>query len=86
VAGIEDLTFYDLRHTFATRLKDAGADKITRRDLIGHAGADMTDGYTHSQVETVQRAVADLARYVLGELNKIRTNGAEQVRLQLISA
>jgi integrase len=85
-AGIEDLTFHDLRHTFATRLKDAGADKITRRDLMGHAGADITDDYTHSQVETVQRAVDDLARYAGTELNKIRTNGPEQVRLRLVSA
>lgn len=86
LAAIHDLTFHDLRHTFATRLKDAGAHKITRRDLMGHAGADMTDDYTHSEVETLQRAVDDLARYAQGELNKIRTNGAEQVRLQLVSA
>lgn len=36
-AGIEDLTFHDLRHTFASRLREAGVDAITRRDLLGHS-------------------------------------------------
>lgn len=86
LAEIDDLTFHDLRHTFATRLKDSGAHKITRRDLMGHAGADMTDDYTHSEVETLQQAVEELARYSQGKLNKIRTNETEQVRLHLVSA
>ncbi len=36
-AGMEDLTFHDLRHTFASRLREAGVDAITRRDLLGTA-------------------------------------------------
>lgn len=57
VAEIDNLTFHDLRHTFATRLKDVGVDSITRRDLLGHASTEMSDAYTHSPIETKQSAV-----------------------------
>lgn len=56
-AGLDDFTFHDLRHTFATRLKEAGVDSVTRRDLLGHASTVMTDSYTHSAAETKQAAV-----------------------------
>lgn len=47
LAGIEDFTFHDLRHTFSTRLKEAGYDSATRRDMMGHTSTAMTDDYTH---------------------------------------
>ena len=56
-ARIDGFTFHDLRHTFATRLKEAGVDPVTRRDLLGHASTVMTDCYTHSAAETKQAAV-----------------------------
>lgn len=56
-AGLDSFTFHDLRHTFATRLKEAGVDPVTRRDLLGHASTVMTDSYTHSAAETKQLAV-----------------------------
>ena len=43
-AGIQDLTFHDLRHTFASRLREAGVDAITRRDLLGQSSVEMSDG------------------------------------------
>lgn len=56
-AELEGFTFHDLRHTFATGLKEAGVDPVTRRDLLGHASTVMTDSYTHSAAETKQLAV-----------------------------
>ena len=61
-AGLDGFTFHDLRHTFATRLKDAGDDAVTRRDLLGHATTAMTDSYTHSAAETTQAAVNSINR------------------------
>lgn len=46
-AGIKGLRFHDLRHTFATRLIEAGADLITVRDLLGHFSVRVTQRYTH---------------------------------------
>jgi len=46
-AGIVGLRFHDLRHTFASRLVEAGADIVTVRDLLGHFSVKMTQRYTH---------------------------------------
>ncbi len=56
-AGIENLTFHDLRHAFATRLIDAGADIITVMELMGHSSVRMTQRYTHSSRERKERAI-----------------------------
>ncbi len=56
-AGIKGLRFHDLRHTFASRLIEAGADIITVRDLLGHSSVKLTERYTHSNGEQKRRAV-----------------------------
>jgi integrase len=65
----DGFTFHDLRHTFATRLKEAGVDPVTRRDLLGHASTVMTDSYTHSAAETKQAAVDSI--YHSGKLSPL---------------
>jgi integrase len=55
-AGIDDLHFHDLRHTFATRLR-LRADAFTVRDLLGHAKVDTSDIYVTSAFEEQRRAV-----------------------------
>jgi len=50
-AGVKNLRFHDLRHTFATRLIERGADIITIRDLLGHSSVRVTERYAHSQVK-----------------------------------
>lgn len=83
LAGIDDFTFHDLRHTFSTRLKEAGFDSATRRDLMGHTSTAMTDDYTHMPADTRQRAVDTLGQS--SGWNKIGTSDAEQVRLRIVS-
>lgn len=36
-SGITHFTFHDLRHTFGTRLADAGVDVVKIKELMGHA-------------------------------------------------
>jgi integrase len=56
-AGLEDFRFHDLRHTFATRLNESGADPYTIRDLLGHSSTMMTENYTHTSPETRRQAI-----------------------------
>lgn len=55
--GLDDVTLHTLRHTFATRLKDAGVDPFTIRDLLGHKTIKMTDRYTHANPNLMRQAV-----------------------------
>jgi excisionase family DNA binding protein len=57
-AGISGLRFHDLRHTFASRLVERGADLITVKELLGHSSVKITERYTHSQSEQKKSAVA----------------------------
>jgi integrase len=56
-AGISNLRFHDLRHTFAVRLLEAGADAFTVSSLLGHTSVQMTARYAHATEQTKRRAV-----------------------------
>jgi integrase len=46
-AGVEDLTFHELRHTFGTRMAAAGAPLRSIQAWMGHADASTTEIYAH---------------------------------------
>lgn len=49
---------HDTRHTFATRMDDAGANKLSIKLIMGHAIKDVTDGiYTHKDINKLYEAV-----------------------------
>lgn len=68
-AGIANLTFHDLRHTWATRAAELGVPEPVRRDILGHSPTSVTDGYTHSSPEARERAMELVANY--GNYGKI---------------
>ena len=47
-AGLPDIRFHDLRHTFATHAMRSGVDAKTLSSILGHTNASFTlDTYTH---------------------------------------
>lgn len=61
-AEIVNLRFHDLRHTFATRMANAGVDIFTLAELLGHSDIRITKRYAHGTEETKRRAVEKLVK------------------------
>jgi integrase-like protein len=60
-AKIEGVTWHTLRHTFASRLLERGADIMTVKELLGHSTVTVTMRYTHSNLVSKVVAVGKLA-------------------------
>jgi integrase len=64
-AGIRHIRFHDLRHTFNTRLMEAGVLQEVRMALMGHsAGSKVHATYTHIELPVKRRAIARLEEWV----------------------
>ena len=68
------LVWHDLRHTFATRLREWGTHELDIMQLMGHATVKMTASYAHGTHRNLQDAVNKLATRKAGfvELNPPR--------------
>jgi len=57
IAGIEDFTWHDLRHTFATWMGQSGAPLEVIRDQLGHSSIAVTQKYRHVVQSEVRAAL-----------------------------
>ena len=56
--GIQYINFHALRHTFATRLIEKGADYKTVSELLGHASVNMTlNLYVHPHMDQKRKII-----------------------------
>lgn len=64
-AGIRYYRFHDLRHTFNTRLMEAGVMQEVRKALMGHSsGEDVQSIYTHVELPVKREAIRKLEAWV----------------------
>lgn len=59
-AGVAEATLHKFRHTYATRLLEAGADVVTVQRLMGHSDIETTRKYLSPEDDLKRRAVARL--------------------------
>jgi len=74
-AGIRDLKFHDLRHTFASWLVMSGVDLRTVAELMGHKTLRMVQRYSHLSPGHLQDAVNKIGT-ILAQKNDTNDSGA----------
>ena len=52
---------YETRHTFITGMKTAGADEYAIKVIVGHATTDITEHYTHRDIEQLRTEIEKLS-------------------------
>jgi len=75
-ARIDDFHFHDLRHTFATRLVQAGVDLYKVQRLLGHKSPVMTQRYAHHYPESLRDGVRILDPVVTPVTNSGQSGGS----------
>lgn len=60
LAGLEDVRFHDLRHTFASRLVQGGVPLYDVMHLTGHKSLEMVQRYSHLAPDYQDRAIGAL--------------------------
>ena len=74
-AGIRRLRFHDLRHTFNTRLMEAGVLQEIRMALMGHsAGSTVHATYTHIELPVKREAIRKLEQWIESQLQTEKEN------------
>ena len=60
-----------LRHTFATRLGESGADVFTIMKLMGHSSVSVSQKYVYPSPESVERGFAKLEALSVSEMRGV---------------
>jgi len=71
--GITWLRFHDLRHTFASKALELGADIMTVSKILGHASIQMTAKYLHPTGESMRLAVERMGEFMEQSRGKVET-------------
>jgi integrase len=77
-SGIRYRRFHDLRHTFNTRLMEAGVIQDVRRALMGHSmGEDTNALYTHVELPAKREAIRRLELWMAAQTQPEPEGGQE---------
>ena len=70
-AGLPNIRFHDLRHTFSTHALASGVDAKTLAGILGHAKASFTlDTYTHTTGDMQKRAADIVGGFLMDYLGE----------------
>lgn len=82
-AGIRYLRFHDLRHSFNSRLMEAGVMQEVRMALLGHSGGNSIHmRYTHVELPRKRDAIARLESWVHQQRNEQTRKEAHDARTE----
>jgi integrase len=87
-SGIQNFRFHDLRHTFATRLVQAGVDLYTVQKLGRWKTVNMVQRYAHHHTETLRNAIEVMDRIgkgVITNLSQSPKNKGHKPQLKLVT-
>jgi integrase len=76
-----EFVLHSLRHTYGTRLGEAGADAFTIMRLMGHSSVTVSQRYVHPTPEGLERAVERLEA-----LNRSAVRSGKRARAATVSA
>ena len=63
-AGIEDINFHALRHTFATNCVENGMDVKSLSEILGHSDVKITlNRYVHPTMDSKRRQIGELSGF-----------------------
>jgi len=72
-SGIRYFRFHDLRHTFNTRLMEAGVLQDVRKALMGHSsGEEVNSLYTHVELPARREAIGKLELWMESQRRKLQ--------------
>lgn len=84
-AKIKGLHWHDLRHTFGTRLAEAGFSEATIAELMGHSNPRTTRRYTHGTDRAKREAVEAVRRSHTSVCHNPATKEEQRPKLAAVS-
>jgi integrase len=80
-AGLRHFRFHDLRHTFNTRLMEAGVIADVRMALMGHSGGGTVHSiYTHVELPAKRKAISELEAWVKQQQEELKAQQEKEKR------
>lgn len=67
-AGLEDLRFHDLRHTFGSWWVQANGSLLVLKEIMGHSSVKVTERYAHLNRDTLHRVRGEVDRHTSDSL------------------
>jgi len=74
-----EFVLHSLRHSYGTRLGEAGADAFTIMRLMGHSSVTVSQRYVHPTSEALERAVERLESLNQKATRRLAKDGIKQL-------